>query len=111
MNELGQQDIIQQLIDNTTDIISFSTNGESERLAALAHRQKRLKQVLEESISHLGLDISRTSVDALQDLLAKAVDVVRTEMDRNRGNMRATGIKKKVLSAYGTVTLSNSPSK
>jgi ElaB/YqjD/DUF883 family membrane-anchored ribosome-binding protein len=110
MSEANQHDIIKQLIDNTEDIISVSKNDGPEKLTALAQRQKHLKQVLNENMPRLGSDISRASIEALRDLVAKAVDAVQAEMAQNRSSMQTTGIKKKVLSAYGTVTVSNTPS-
>jgi hypothetical protein len=110
MNEPGQQDIVQQLMDNAADIISASADDGPERLAALARRQKRLQCALEDSLSSPGADVSRASIHVLQDLVAKAVDAVTAEMGQNRGRMQATGVRKKVLRAYGTVTVSATPS-
>jgi hypothetical protein len=108
MSESAHQDIVQQLMDNTADIISASADEEPGRLAALARRQKRLQCALKDN---LGSDVSRASIHALQDLVTKAVDAVRTEMGQNRGRMQATGIRKRVLRAYGTVTVSANPSR
>lgn len=109
MSKSGQQDIVQQLVDNTTDIIAASSGGGPEKLAALAHRQRTLTQALKENAPHIATGISRTSINALQNLVAKAIDAVRIEMGQNRGSMQAAGIKKKVLNAYGNVTISSTP--
>jgi hypothetical protein len=111
MSESVNQDIVQQLMDNATEIISISADDGPERLAVLARRQKRLQCALEDNVPRLGSDVARASIDALQDLVAKAVDKVRTEMEQNRGSMQVTGTRKKVLRAYGTVTVSANPSR
>jgi hypothetical protein len=110
MNKQGQQDIVQQLMDNAADIISASADDGPERLAVLARRQKRLQCALKDNMPHPGSDVSRASIHALQDVVTKAVDAVKAEMGQNRGRMQATGIRKKVLRAYGTVTVSATPS-
>lgn len=110
MSESGGQKIVQQLIDNATDIIAASTNEGAEKLVVLANCQKTLTQALKENTSHLTPGISRATIEGLQDLVEKAMDAVKAEMGQNRGNMQTTGIKKKVLRAYGTVTVSDTPS-
>jgi len=109
MNEPGGQDIYRQLMDNAAAIIAASAGGESTLLADLAQRQQKLTRALAENTGHP--ETSRTSLVALQSLVEKAMDAVRVEMGQNRGSMQATGIKKKVLRAYGTVTISNPPSR
>jgi hypothetical protein len=112
MDHPVRQDIVQQLINNTEEIIAAGRDSDDgpERLFALAERQKMLLQTLNKHTRQPAPDISRTSIVALQNLVAKAVDAVRGEMDRNRGSMQVAGVKKKVLHAYGTVTVSNPPS-
>lgn len=110
MSPSGNQDIIQLLIENVTDIIDASPDGRPEALAAFARRQKSLTQTLNEHPARSGPAIPRTSVEELHDLVAKAVEIIQAQIGRNRGSMQATGIKKKVLRAYGTVTVSDTPS-
>jgi len=109
MNMSCGQDIVQRLIDNATAIIAASTGGETAQLAALARRQQTLTRALAENTAHTA--ISRPAIAGLQDLVAKAMEVVRIEMGQNRGSMQAAGIKKKVLRAYGTVTVSETSSR
>lgn len=109
--DTGHRDILQQLIDNTTDVIAAGADGGPKRLAELAHQQKVLTQTLAENASRLPSILSGASVRELQDLVARAMDTVRGEIARNRGSKQAAGIKRKVLKAYGTVTVSNPSSR
>lgn len=107
---MSRQEIVRNLADNTADIIADCEEGHPERLSALAHRQKSLTEALNGVFPHEGA-VSPAEVKGLQDLVKKAMDAVTAEMGMNRGSMQATGIKKKMLSAYGTVTVSNTPSR
>ena len=107
MGESAQPDIVQQLIDNTTEIIAASSDGSPEKLSALANRQKTLTRMLQKSVSADAPGYSRASMNTLQDLLAKAADGVRVQMGHYRGIMQANGTKRKVLRAYGTVTVAD----
>jgi hypothetical protein len=109
MNDMAHQDIMQQLLDNAAEVVAVGTDGDPRQLAALAHQQKILAQTLRENNLGLTSGISRESVRELQSLVVKAIDTVRGEITRNRSNMQASGNKRKVLRAYGTVTVSGTP--
>lgn len=111
MSSSDDQNIVQRLIDNVTDIIDAGPDGRPEALAALARRQNYLTRTLNESMARSRPDIPLTSVEGLHDLVAKAVETIQTQMNRDKGSMQAAGVKKKVLRAYGTVTVSDSPSR
>jgi hypothetical protein len=104
MKKKPQLDVVRKLADNATDIIAACTDGQPERLSMLANRQKFLTETLDSAFSKAGEGTSN-EVRELRVLVEKAIDAVKVEMGLNRGNMQATGIKKKVLSAYGTVTV------
>lgn len=105
-----RREIVRNLADNLADIIADCAEAHPERLSALANRQKSLTEALGGTFSQAG-GVSSAEVKALQELVGKTMDAVKAEMGMNRGSMQATGIKKKVLSAYGTVTVSDTPSK
>ncbi len=107
MSESVQDEIIRQLMGNAGDIISAVKDDGREKFVALAHRQKHLTESFGKSLLHAEVRAPRASIEALQDFVAKAVEAVKNEMRRNRENMLAAGIKKKVLHAYGTVTVSD----
>ena len=111
MSDLAHSDIVQQLIDNTAEVLAAGTHSSPEELSALANRQKALVQMWKKSVLDAAPGISRSSINTLQDLVARATDTVRAQMGRNRGIMQATGIKKKVLQAYGTVTVTDNSSR
>lgn len=111
MNDMAHQDIMQQLLDNAAEVVAVGADGDSRELAALAYQQKNLAQTLRENNLDLTSGISRESMLELQSLVAKAIDTVQGEIIRNRSNMQANGNKRKVLRAYGTVTVSKTISR
>jgi len=105
MDKTNQSAIIQLLLENTSDIIAAGADAPAEALTAMADRQKTLTNALDRSVAQPGLPPA--DVTELQGLVEKAIETVKTEMGVNRSSMRATGTKKKVLNAYGNVTVSD----
>jgi hypothetical protein len=108
MDKTGQREIIRQLTENTSDIISVGAEAPAETLTAMADRQKTLTDALNRSLAQT-TSVSPAEVAGLRDLVETAIETVKTEIGVNRGSMQATGMKKKVLSAYGDVTVSDTP--
>lgn len=109
MSEIPLKEIVRKLADNAADISAVCADAQPERLSMLAHRQKSLTGALGD-VSLQSAGVSSAEVKALQHLVERAMETVKAEMCLNRGSMQVTGIKKKVLGAYGTVTASNPPS-
>ena len=108
MDKMDPSATIRQLLENTSDIIAAGTDSPGETLTAMAKRQKTLTEDLNRSVARPD-GVAPADVAALQGLVEKAIQTVKAEMVLNRGNMQATGIKKKVLNAYGNVTISGTP--
>jgi ElaB/YqjD/DUF883 family membrane-anchored ribosome-binding protein len=107
MDNMHPREIIRQLAENTSEIIGTSADGKPETLTALANRQKTLTHALNRSLTDPG-DLAPPDVKELKNLVEKAIETVKAEMGANRSSMQAAGVKKKVLSAYGNVTVSAS---
>ena len=106
MDTIAQDEIIHCLIENTGHIIVTILEEKTEKFVSLACRQKTLMNKLEDS-SGPDRAVSVVLLTKLNDLLEKAIEATCVQMGANRSSLIATGIKKKVLEAYGTVTVSS----
>ena len=106
MHKPAQNEIVQQLMDITSDIIVATMDNRIEAISALTRHQGILMDALMKQPAGQENGPSPALLTGLQELVGKAIDAVTIQMGLSRGRMIATGIKKKILAAYGTVTVS-----
>ncbi len=105
MERNTEHSIAQQLLDNTGDIISAISRNEIDAFDTLTKRQQALADALSAAPATPDPGSLQT-IKALTEKLAYAIEIARMQMAVTRAGQITIGIKKRVLDAYGTVTVS-----